>query len=169
VGHPPTHECQNYPPGTIRTSLPCGSMPHHDQPPMLAQHLPRAHKGQGLPAHAMVSQGSCLIRHLATTQKDGIGFVWDAPVESHIPADVQDMTGPSTVLNAPKWGSGAPPHAHLAKPSTQGGVGRGLLEPERPYTNGQRHTRSRRAWLMANVPRRHYILHHKPPHITTPI
>ena len=44
-------------------------------PPMLAQHLPRAHMGLGQSSHATFSQICHLIRHLATTQKNGIGFV----------------------------------------------------------------------------------------------
>ena len=76
-------------------------------PPMLAQHLPRAHWGLGQLAHAIVSQICHLIRHLATTQRSGIGFVWDTPLGSPLPAHVQNMMGPPTVLNVPKCGLGS--------------------------------------------------------------
>ena len=76
-------------------------------PPMLPQHLPRAHKGQWQSAHATTGQISCLIQHLAATPEGGIGFVWNIPVGSPLPAHVLSMMGACTVLNAPKCGSGA--------------------------------------------------------------
>ena len=76
-------------------------------PPMLAQHLPRAHKGQGQSAQATVSQICHLTRHLAKSQRGGIGFVWDNPLGYPLPAHVQNMMGPPTVLNAPKCGTEA--------------------------------------------------------------
>ncbi len=82
-------------------------------PSMLAQHLPRAHRGHGQPAHANNSQIHRLIRHLATTQVGGIGFIRDTPVGSPLLAHVQSMMGPSTVLNAPKCGSGAHRPTHV--------------------------------------------------------
>ncbi len=48
-------------------------------PPMLAKHLPKTIRGSGQPAHATVLQIHGLIRHLATTQEGGLGFVWDTP------------------------------------------------------------------------------------------
>ncbi len=59
--------------------------------PMLTQHLPRAHNGQAHPAHAAISQIHRLIRHLATLQEGGIGFVWDTPVGSPLPAHISTM------------------------------------------------------------------------------
>ena len=53
-----------------------------------------------------------------------------------------------------------PPHTHLAKPPTQGDVVRGLLKPAGPLTNGLRHAKPRRAWLMAHAPRRHHNVHY---------
>ncbi len=76
-------------------------------PPMLTQHLPRTHRGNGQPAHATLQQTLRLIRHLASTQKGGIGFIWDTPVRYPLPAHIIAMMGPSTALNAPKCGSGA--------------------------------------------------------------
>ena len=76
-------------------------------PPMLTQHLPRTPRGNGQPTHATLQQIHRLIRHLASTQKGGIGFIWDTPVRSPLPAHIIAMAGPSTVLNAPKCGSGA--------------------------------------------------------------
>ena len=76
-------------------------------PPMLPHHLPLAHRGQGQSAHATIGLISCLIQHLAATQEDGIGFVWDTPVGSPLPAHVLSMMGSSTVLKALKCGSGA--------------------------------------------------------------
>ena len=80
---------------------------------MLPKHLPRAHRGQGQAAQATVGQIRYLIQHLAETQEGGTGFVWDTPVGSPLPAHVQNMTGPSTVINAPKCGSGAHRLTHL--------------------------------------------------------
>ena len=74
---------------------------------MLPQHLPRTHRGQRQSAHATVDQISYLIKHIAATHEGGIGFVWDAPVGSPLPAHVLNIMGPSTVLNALKCGSGA--------------------------------------------------------------
>ena len=75
--------------------------------PMLTQHLPRADRGLGQSAHAAVSQICYLIRHLATTQDSGIGYVWDTSFGSPLSAHVQNMMGPATILNAPKCGSDA--------------------------------------------------------------
>jgi hypothetical protein len=80
---------------------------------MLAQHLPRAHKGLGQSDHATVSYICLLIRHLATSQRGGIGFVWGTPLGSPLPAHVQNVMGPSTVLNAPKCGSGGHHPTHI--------------------------------------------------------
>ena len=80
---------------------------------MLPQHLPRTHRGQGQSAQATVGQIRYLIQHLAATQEEGIGFVWDTPVISPLPTHVRQMMGPSTVLNAPKCGSEAHRPTHL--------------------------------------------------------
>jgi len=109
VGHPPTRGCKSYHPALFTHAFHVGVdlITTSPSPPMLTQHLPRAHMGQGQLAHATISQISCLIRHLDTTQGGGIGFVWDTPVGFPLPAHVQNMMGPSTVLNALKCGSGA--------------------------------------------------------------
>jgi len=62
--------------------------------PLLPQHLPRTHRGEGISAHATVGRIYCLIQHLAATQEGGIGFVWNTPVGSPLPAHVLNMTGP---------------------------------------------------------------------------
>ncbi len=82
-------------------------------PPMLDKHLPRGHRGSGQPAHATISQISYLIRHLATTQEGGLGFVWDAPYGPKLTPQGQALMGPSTVLKAPKCGSGAHRPTHI--------------------------------------------------------
>ena len=74
---------------------------------MMPQHLQRAYRGQEHPAHAVVDQISYLIQHLAATQEGGIVFVWDTLVGPPLPTHVLEIMGPSTVLNAPKCGSGA--------------------------------------------------------------
>jgi hypothetical protein len=81
--------------------------------PMLPRHLPRTHRRQGQPAQAAVGQIRYIIQHLAATQEDGIGFIWDTPVGSPLPAHVQQLMGPSTVLNAHKCGSGAHRPTHF--------------------------------------------------------
>jgi hypothetical protein len=76
-------------------------------PPMIPQHLLRARRGQGYPAHADVDQISYLIQHLAATQEGGIGFVWDILVGPPLLTHILETMGPSMVLNVPKCGSGA--------------------------------------------------------------
>jgi hypothetical protein len=80
---------------------------------MLVKHLPRTARGTGHPAHATVSKIHDLIRHLATTQEGGLGFVWNTPFGPPLPAHLIDMMGPSTVLNASKLGSGAHRHTRI--------------------------------------------------------
>ena len=82
-------------------------------PPMLTKHLPREHRGSGQPAHATIAQINYLIRHLATTQDDGLGYVWDAPYGPKLTPQVHALMGPSTVLIAPKCGSGAHRPTHI--------------------------------------------------------
>ena len=43
----------------------------------------------------------------------GIGFIWDTPVRSLLPTHIHTLMGPSTVLNAPKCGSGAHRPTHI--------------------------------------------------------
>ena len=100
-------------PALFTYAFPAGAYLIMTSPPMLAQHLPRTHKGQEQSAHTTVLQISHLILQLATTHRGGIGFVWDNPLRSPLPAHVQNMMGPSTVLNAPKYGSGAHRPTHI--------------------------------------------------------
>jgi len=97
---------------TITTELFTKAFPERvdlimNSPPMMPQHLPRTRRGQGQPAHAVVDQISYLIQHLAATQENGIEFVWDTLVGPPLLTYVLEIMGPSTVLNAPKCGSGA--------------------------------------------------------------
>jgi hypothetical protein len=82
-------------------------------PPMLDKHLPKQHRGIGQPAHATISQINYLIRHLATTQTGGLGFIWDAPHGPKLTPLMQTLMGPSTILNAPKCGSWAHRPTHI--------------------------------------------------------
>ena len=79
--------------------------------------------------------------------------------------------GPSTILNAPKCGSGAHRPTHLWQnllPKEElDEAYSNLIDP--PHTHGQRHAKLRWAWLMANAPRRYHKLHHRSPHQTTPL
>ena len=104
-------------PALFAQAFPAGVDVIMTSPPMLAKHLPKTIRGSGQPPHATVLQIHDLIRHLATTQEGGLGFVWDTPFgPPPLPAHVIDMMGPSIVLNAPKLGSGA--HARSMRSST---------------------------------------------------
>jgi hypothetical protein len=80
---------------------------------MLDKHLPGDHRGSGQPVRATISQINYLIRHLATTQEGGLGYVWDAPYGPKLTPQVHALMGPLTVLNAPKCGSGAHRPTHI--------------------------------------------------------
>ena len=82
-------------------------------PPMLSPHFPRAHKKLGQYAHATTQQIVRLIHHLSSTQPGGIGFMWNNSLRSTLPSQVHSTMGPSTILNAPKCGSGAHRSTHL--------------------------------------------------------
>ena len=94
-------------PALFTQAFPAGVDIIMTSPPMLPQHLPRTHRGNGQPAHATLLKILRLIRHLASTQRGGVGFIWDTPDRSPLPAHILAVMGPSTVLNAPKCGSGA--------------------------------------------------------------
>jgi len=102
MGHPPPYGRQNHHPELCTKAFPGGVDLIMTSPPMLPQHLPRAHRGQGQSAQATVGWIRYLIQHLAANQEGGIRFVWDTPVGSPLPAHVKKIMGPSTVLNAPK-------------------------------------------------------------------
>ena len=99
-------------PTLFTPAFPAGTKIITTSPPILAQHLPRAHKGGVQPAQAALLKIVRLIQYLATTQTGGVGFISDTSVRISLPAHVVHTMGPSTVLNAPKCGSGAhrPPH-----------------------------------------------------------
>jgi hypothetical protein len=82
-------------------------------PPMPAQHLARAQRGDGQPAQAALLQIVPLIQHLATSQSGGVGFIWDTSIRTLLPTRVLHIIGPSTVLNAPKCGSRAHRATHI--------------------------------------------------------
>jgi hypothetical protein len=92
-------------PALFAQAFPAGVDIIMTSPPMLAKHLPKTIRGSGQPSHATVFQIHDLIRHLATTQEGGLGFIWDIPFGPPLPAQIIDIMGPSTVLNAPKLGS----------------------------------------------------------------
>jgi hypothetical protein len=69
-------------PALFTQAFPAGVDIIMTSPPMLPQHLPRTHRGNGQPAHATLLQILRLIRHLASTQRGGIGFIWDTPDRS---------------------------------------------------------------------------------------
>ena len=94
-------------PAQFTQAFPAGVDIIMTSPPMLTQHLPRTIRGHGQPAHATLQQILRLIQHLDSNQHGGIVFIWDSPVIPPLPAHIIAMMGPSTVLNAPKCGSGA--------------------------------------------------------------
>ena len=78
--------------------------------PVLARHLSKAHRGKGgggITPQAAITQLVRLIHHLATTQAEGVGFIWDITVKTLLPHPILAALGPSTAPNAPKCGSGA--------------------------------------------------------------
>jgi hypothetical protein len=74
---------------------------------MMAPYLSGSQRGGGQPAQAALFQIVWLIQHLVTTQTCGVGFVWDTSVRTPLPIHVLYIMGPSTILHAPKCGSGA--------------------------------------------------------------
>ena len=94
-------------------AFPAGTDIITTSPPMLLQHLSRAHREGGQPAQAALLQIVRLIQHLATNQPGGVGFIWDTSVRTPLPAHVIHLMGPSTALNAPKCGSGAHRPTHI--------------------------------------------------------
>ena len=100
-------------PELLARVLPTGVDLIMTSPPMLAKHLPGDHRGCGHHAHATISQINHLIRYLATTQEGGMGYIRDAPYGPKLSPQVHALMGPSTVLNAPKCGSGAHRPTHM--------------------------------------------------------
>jgi hypothetical protein len=106
--HPPTHGRTIHHPNLIHRGLPSRRRPRHDQPPHVGPTPPTSTQGAWTisPCHCLIN----LLPHPAPRHNPierDIIFTWDTPLGSPLPAHVQNMIGPATVLNAPKCGSGA--------------------------------------------------------------
>ena len=107
MGHPPTHGCTNHHPGTDHACLPNRCRPHHGQPPHASPTPPTSTHETGIisPRHCLTNLPPHPTPHHNPKGRDRVCL--GHPPRSPLPVHVQNMMGPSTVLNDPKCGSGA--------------------------------------------------------------